>query len=163
MAQNHEEDFFRPTNDSPVVAWSLDQKESIKSAFFIGYVIMQVIVCKTQFFITVFFPFLGSRWPISWDVWDQKNFWHQHVRQLFHHNNQFVMNNEIDCIRCNAFSKVLMRNPGCCDPLDKHKTWTIDQFSPHLCPQVKFSCMILLEFVIFILTWQLGILWVTYE
>ena len=35
--------FIRPTNDSPVVAWSLDQKESIKSAFFIGYVIMQVI------------------------------------------------------------------------------------------------------------------------
>ena len=33
---------FRPTNDSPVVAWSLDQKESLKSAFFIGYVIMQV-------------------------------------------------------------------------------------------------------------------------
>ena len=25
------------------MAWSLDQKESIKSAFFIGYVIMQVI------------------------------------------------------------------------------------------------------------------------
>merc|ERR1711970_774763 len=32
----------KPTNDSPVVHWSLDQKESIKSAFFIGYVIMQV-------------------------------------------------------------------------------------------------------------------------
>ena len=32
----------RPTNNSPVVNWSLDQKESIKSAFFIGYVIMQV-------------------------------------------------------------------------------------------------------------------------
>jgi len=32
----------KPTNDSPVVAWSLDQKESLKSAFFIGYVIMQV-------------------------------------------------------------------------------------------------------------------------
>jgi len=32
----------KPTNNSPVVNWSLDQKESIKSAFFIGYVIMQV-------------------------------------------------------------------------------------------------------------------------
>ena len=45
---------FRPTNDSPVVAWSLDQKESLKSAFFIGYVIMQVITFSKHLLSLVF-------------------------------------------------------------------------------------------------------------
>ena len=32
----------RPENGGPTVGWSLDQKEKIKSAFFIGYVLLQV-------------------------------------------------------------------------------------------------------------------------
>ena len=82
--------FIRPTNDSPVVAWSLDQKESIKSAFFIGYVLSEIKSCRslitlnTHSCVWVLFTrtimncysgnthlfLLGSRWPASRDVWD---------------------------------------------------------------------------------------------
>ena len=46
----------------------------------------------------------------------------------------------------NVHPKVPMWSSGCCDPLDKHKTWTLHQFSPHVCPQVIFSFINLLVF-----------------
>ena len=58
----------RPTNKSPVVNWSLDQKESIKSAFFIGYVIMQVKLyflrsCRSKTLRDQIFSFLCLQVP----------------------------------------------------------------------------------------------------
>ena len=94
----------------------------------------------TKIYVTDF-SCQGSRGASCRNVWDEKNFRDQYVRTSWshlHHNHwiQNEKNNFHPSHMMNKFSKVPMRSSGRFDPLDKHKTSTLPQFSSHICSQV---------------------------
>ena len=69
------------SSDGTVITWSSEEKNYVLSAFFYGYVVMQVEIISTHENHCELF--LDSWWSPGGDIRNKEGFWDQHARNHY--------------------------------------------------------------------------------